>query len=537
MSSSGAKPNLLGLPLPLSAVVKGRGRRLLQFLCALGVFAALLVSSCSSTDLGDNSVAITSETEQPDGGDEIAAIDASQIVEAEKRPTTSETAVSGANPERFEAVDVPPKLQPLPPRQTEGAAEGAAEDPTESLVEEVPVDSPATETEIAPEFTTPLGEAIRYVNGVGGDDGASGTSPEQAWRTLGAALDRLQVGMTLFVMDGVYNEHLHGVQGHYVINGLQGSPDQWTRVLNMPGHRPKIEVTKATGLEVINSSYVEVAGFEIEGVGFSGDMPMEQRRKPRGILGVEGHHFYFHDLVVHGLPHSGIAGGLNTSHFRIENNLVYDNALWSDEGGSGISLWRLSNVGGGDDADGYSNYIVGNTMYRNENRERCGCVDYRSITDGNGIIIDQSKINDYQGRTLIAANVAFNNGGRAINIHESGRVDIFNNTSYHNSFTAELDGPRAEIAAYNSFDVQVQNNLLWPSAGLAHIFSNSEVGSTNNLYVGAESGQDGANLLVTDPLVATASTDPEIADFRPLNGSPALGAGTEGRTIGAYQNG
>lgn len=446
--------------------------------------------------------------------------------------------------DRFAPSTSPDKLQPGPITASgEGAERDEAikveGDESEELADAASAAQAANvdQSGVAADFDTPASSSERYVDAQNGNDDASGTSETDAWRTLGKGIAELEVGMTLWVMNGTYNEHLRGIQGHYVVDGLQGSPDQWTRILALPGHQPRIEVTKATGIEIINSSYVELGGFEIEGAGFTESTPADadQRRKPRGVLGVNGHHFYFHDLEVHGLPHSGIAGGENSSHFRIENNRVYNNALWSDEGGSGISLWRLNNVGGGDDADGYSNYIVGNTLYANENREKCGCVGFRAISDGNGIIIDDSLLNDYQGRTLIASNVAFNNGGRAINVHKSARVDVFNNTTYENSFTADLDGPRAELAAYNSFDIRIQNNLLWPSTDVPHVYANSDIDISSNMLVAAEDGVDGANILVRDPGVVSASTDPASADFRPLNGSPAIGAGTEGRTVGAYQ--
>lgn len=481
--------------------------------------AALIAAACSSSD------------------DERA------VIEMPKEETV-EALGSGTVPtlgdQRFETSGVPPKLDPGPLSTGDDGSDSESDDaesgePDESIDDTQP--AAADQSGVTDDFTTPAGSSERYVDAINGDDNASGSSEADAWRTLGKGIASLEVGMTLWVMDGTYDEHLRGIQGHYVVDGFQGGPEQWTRILALPGHRPRIEVTKATGIEFVNSSYVELGGFEIEGVGFSESSPTDEneRRKPRGVIGVDGHHFYFHDLDVHGLPHSGIAGGENTSHFRIENNRVYDNALWSDEGGSGISLWRLNNVAGGDDSSGYSNYIVGNTLYRNENREKCGCVGFRAITDGNGIIIDDSLLNDYQGRTLIASNVAYNNGGRAINVHKSSRVDIFNNTTYENSFTSDLDGPRAELAAYNSWDIRIQNNLLWPRGDLPPVYANSDIDISSNLFVGSQDGVEGANILVRDPGVVSASTDPASADFRPVNGSPALGAGTEGRTVGAYQ--
>lgn len=491
--------------------------------CVLLVTVALVTTACSNTlnasDFGDAIEVPKPPVDLRDGG----------------------SVVSPGDSDRFGPTELPSKMQPGPIKPTDaGANETLAEEAEEDVAEDAgfgtnPAD--VDQSGVTPDFTTPAGTSERYVDAQNGDDGASGTSESDAWRTLGKGIDGLEVGMTLWVMNGTYNEHLRGIQGHYVIENLQGSADNWTRVLALPGHQPRIEVTKATGIEIKDSSYVELGGFEIEGVGFTASTPTEidQRRKPRGVIGVRGHHFYFHDLEVHGLPHSGIAGGENTSHFRIEDNLVYDNALWSDEGGSGISLWRLNNVSGGDDANGYSNYIVGNTLYGNENREKCGCVGFRNITDGNGIIIDDSLLNDYGGRTLIASNVAYNNGGRAINVHKSARIDIFNNTTFENSFTTALDGPRAEVAAYNSWDIRIQNNLLWPMADVPHVYTNSEINNSNNLLVAGQNGADGGNTFVSDPGVVSASTDPASADFRPVNGSPALGAGTEGQEIGAYQ--
>ncbi len=481
------------------------------------LIAALVATACSSSDSDLNAGEVI-EIEKDEAGNDT--------------PRNAVSVPSGGG--RLDANVVPPKLEPGPLPSGDDS-----DDETSEASEDVDGTQPAAvdQSGVTADFNTPSGSSERYVDGVNGDDNASGASEAEAWRTLGKGIASLEVGMTLWVMDGTYNEHLGGRQGHYVVNGFNGGPEQWTRILALPGHRPRIEVTKATGIEFKDSSYVEFGGFEVAGVGFDESSPTdeEQRRKPRGVLGVDGHHFYFHDLEVHGLPHSGIAGGENSSHFRIENNRVYDNALWSDEGGSGISLWRLNNVAGGDDSGGYSNYIIGNTLYRNENREKCGCVGFRAITDGNGIIIDDSLLNDYQGRTLIASNVAYNNGGRAINVHKSSRVDIFNNTTYENSFTSDLDGPRAELAAYNSWDVRIQNNLLWPMNDLPPVYTNSEIEISSNLFVGSEDGVEGANTLVSDPGVVSPSTDPASADFRPVNGSPALGAGTEGRTVGAYQ--
>ncbi len=457
------------------------------------VFAALVASACSS-DPGESGASTVSPSVTK--VDPFADLDLGGDVGDAVAPGI-DSATDNSVPTTGQGLDsedsLPDKI--LPPPTT-------APPPTT----EAPQAAPATT--VAP-ITTPDGNTTRYVDGINGDDSADGTSVERAWRTLGRGIDALAPGTTVFVLDGNYDELRSPRQAHYVIRDKRGSADAWSRLLAYPGHRPKIVASSTSGIEILFSDFVEVSGFRIEGVGFGPD-----NTQGYGLLARDGHHFLFQDNVISGMGNSGIGGGENSSHFNIVNNVIHDNGLWSPDGSSGISLWRLNNVAGGDDADGYSNRILGNTLYRNENKVACSCANYSAITDGNGVIIDQSNLNGYAGRTLIANNTVFNNGARAINVHESSRVDIFSNTTYRNSFTAELSGERAEIAAYNANDVRIANNLLEPLEGISPIYVRGDASQANNVLVGGAPGADGPNWRVAFADFVNPSVDPAVADFR-----------------------
>ncbi len=452
------------------------------------VFAALalLVAACSS--------------DEPDSA-------GGSVVEAPPKGGSTESAGPIASSGDVDnQTNVPPKILPSPT---------TAPPPTTTIV---PPPPPAS--------------SDRYVDAVDGDDSRNGGSEAQAWQSLAFAIGQLEPGTTLFVMDGVYDENMAGA-AHYLID-RGGTAEQWIRIVAAPGASPRIEATTDSAVEIAGANYVEWSGFEIAGVGFSADNDFGY-----GIVARDGHHFEFRNNAIYGMANSGIGGGEGSSHFTISNNLIHDNALWSDDGSSGISLWRLENRGFDDEADGYSNRIVGNEIFGNENRKACNCVDFRAITDGNGIIVDQNNLDHlkYTGRTLIAENVVYNNGGKGINIYQSRRIDVRNNTTFQNAFTTTLDGPRTEVATYQSNDVRIENNIFWPSDGLPPVvIEQGEASIVNNIHVAPNPGGDNANNYVTDPGIVAPSIDPDEADFRLRNDSLALGTAVDGGSVGALSN-
>ena len=371
----------------------------------------------------------------------------------------------------------------------------------------------------------PAAENHFFISPDGSNDN-DGQTPETPWQTIGRAVEAQKAGDVFWVMDGIYDE-TDGLAergaAHFVLE-VPGTAANWIRYRAFPGHRPVVQATVTSAFE-ITADYIEVQGFEMRGVGFSAENSFGY-----GVVVARSHHVMIADNEIHGFPTGGF-GTRGSSHLFVFNNTVHGNALWDSNQGSGISYWRLEDHGFPDDAAGYSNYIVGNILYENENRVFCGFCGEDIITDGNGIIIDQNTMNeagdqvDYSGRTLIANNIAFNNGGRAINVFQSINVDVFNNTAYQNLFTEDLEGENAEIATFDTRNVRIANNLIVPQDGDKAISTRGEnQARQSNVIVGDSQGTSGNDILVTTGGFVNASIDPTIADFRLRISSPAIDA-------------
>ncbi len=375
----------------------------------------------------------------------------------------------------------------------------------------------AREPMASSEAALPDGIFVSSALGSSDNDGLSLQTPV---RSLQDALNRVQPGETVYVMDGTYTEVAAPGDHHYLV-AAGGRPDAWVRVANAPGHAPVIVASRGNGLE-IQADYVEIEGLTIRGDGFDeGGDPWGA-----GILVRGSHDVRIVDNEISSMPVSGVSS-VESTKLTIMNNEIYENSFWSTVQGSGISLWRSVAHDQGPDVDGYHDRIIGNRIYRNENRVRSRWRNFEVITDGNGIIIDETRQTGYPGRVLVANNLIFDNGGRAIMVFKSSNVDVVHNTTYHNGRTAELDGGPVELAAGHADGVRFVNNLVWPrpdAPGL-RVFDAYNVTSGGNLIVGAGSGDHSDSDRVTseDPRLVNPTTDTATADFRPQPTSPAVG--------------
>lgn len=406
-------------------------------------------------------------------------------------------------------VESPSPVLPTSATTVIGAGEAVEEGASSRAAAET------TTTTISPD-TDPL---TLYVSPQG-SDANDGQTPETPLATLPAAIDALQTGMTLFVMEGEYA--VAGEGPTLVSLTREGSEEAWTRIVGYGETRPVIVVRGGTLFEVFGS-FVEISGLELRGEGFDANASYGY-----GILLADGHHYRVTDMVVSGFPVGGI-GAVRTSHIYVADNTVFENSYWGTEQGSGLSVYQATNYGYGDDQYGYSDYFVNNVVYANENRVTSRVVE-GVITDGNGIIVDTNDDTGYIGRTLVANNVVFGNGGRAIMTFHSSRVDIFNNTTFGNVRTGDaLVGGRAEIALANGRDVRIMNNIAWNNNGMAtYLVDNVDVRfETNAAYGGPLVGHDGGGIeeLARPP----AFTNPTIAgdaDFSLVEGSPLIDGGS-----------
>jgi parallel beta-helix repeat protein len=272
----------------------------------------------------------------------------------------------------------------------------------------------------------------------------------------------------------------------------------------------------------------------------------------------------------------------------VEDNTVYGNAhnTSGNAYGSGISILGSLNA---DETTGVKTTITGNIVYANTNIPTCpksGCTAANTDSDGNGIIID---VNDrsywdhkaYVGRTLIANNVIFGNGGRGIHLYRSNHVTITSNTTYFNNRDPyEGNYLPGEVEVNASGDVSVYDNIFF-SDGLTGIDNGKNTG--HHVGISFQQADDGIGQLIAEhnlvynpannstllsssknntlpvtiaaniwanPLFKSASLDASTADFQVTSGSLALGAAnaddsvkydilgvvrTVPETIGAYE--
>lgn len=379
----------------------------------------------------------------------------------------------------------------------------------------------ASPTVDAPVPTVDTDPSTYFVSPALGDDSNDGQTAEQPFASLQAAIDRLQPGETLLLLSGRYDELSEPGNAHYTID-VSGTADDWIRLTAAPGAEPEIVASDGNGI-VVRGNYVEVSGLRLRGEGFGIDNDYGW-----GLLIRNAHHVRIADNTIFEMAVGGIAS-VESSNLDIVGNDVFDNAFWGPEQGSGISLWHSVDRGFGPGSDGYHDRIVGNRVYRNENKVFSEWhTDRQTITDGNGIIVDQTNQTGYTGRILVANNLIFDNGGRAVLVLDASRVDIIFNTAYHNGRTPDLEGGPVEVAASRAESVRVFNNLIWARSGVPPfaVDKSAEVEMGGNLLVTDTSRPPATELdlvVVSDAGLVSPGVDPATADFRPLPTSAAIG--------------
>jgi MYXO-CTERM domain-containing protein len=255
--------------------------------------------------------------------------------------------------------------------------------------------------------------------------------------------------------------------------------------------------------------------------------------------GVAAHHVRIVDNYVHDVP----GGGIYSSHadyLDIVGNVVTRCAYYSPYDNSGISVFKSVDVDS-NIAD-YKTRIIGNRSFANRNTipglyYQNGCC----ITDGNGVIIDTNRTPDgafagkaYAGRTLIANNLLYANGGSGAHVFQSDHVDVVNNVAYQNaqSHGETPSSPEGELFGRVASALRFYNNVLWARAGLAASIDDrvTDVVYDFNVYYDGDTTvklpfSPGARDQMIDPRFVAPALDAQ-ADFHPKLGSPLVDRGT-----------
>jgi PA14 domain len=380
-----------------------------------------------------------------------------------------------------------------------------------------------------------------------GDNNNPGTEA-LPWQTLGHAAYTLKPGQTVLVKNGTYTESL------YIYNS--GTPGKPITYKALPGARPKIEIRTSPneGIIIQGASYINIDGFFVEYTapgapqanGEQVDNGIDVSYKP-GSVAVLAHHINITNNRVHGFPGAGISA-IQSDYVNVAANTVWENNRWSKYATSGISLYQSVDY---DKAPGLHSLIRGNTVFNNENRVPFTQSNPPVITDGNCIIIDDSKqtqkfmdnnLTQYpvaKGGVLIENNICAGNGARGVHVYLSDNVLARHNTLYWNQLTSSIND--GELSAYGADNVRFVNNIVYTrpgkkANGKGNGGNNGEIPATNivfarNLYFGTtDIPNKSSSDIFLDPKFVTPGTNLFEANFRLQAGSPATDAALAGQS-------
>ena len=360
-----------------------------------------------------------------------------------------------------------------------------------------------------------------YVSSGSGSDRNAGSAAAPL-ASLQEAANRVKPGDTVQVMNGTYTAPSDAYDVLDIrTSGTASAPIVFEAA---PGQHPVVDSSgHYGGIVVEGASYITISGFEVKGNSASLDQAYalahegDASTSTKGIAvwvskGATPTHDTIQDNVVHDQPGAGIWAG-HGDYISILGNTAYNNAFWSSSADSGISVgWMVST----DSNTGYKTIVAGNTVY--DNRENIPWPSAGKITDGNGIIVDSDNLTNYNGRTLVADNIAYGNGGTGAHAFDSNNVDFFYNTAYHNNQTASLQ--EGQIVSQKSAANRIENNILVATPGGVVNESFPGVTYDYNVYNGGVVAAQGAHDIVASPSFISADT----GNFGLANGSPALGS-------------
>jgi parallel beta-helix repeat protein len=304
-------------------------------------------------------------------------------------------------------------------------------------------------------------------------------NPSSPCKTIKYAATRLQPGDMLYVRGGTYPEG----QNEQNIDGNAGAPSgtSWNSAIIIKGY-PGEKAIISNGWIVGNVSYVIIENVTVEGPStfhISGDHIRLKGVETTNSTYILGYNHYG-ELINMNVHDSGdysdtrcpsLGGNCGHGIYFGGNNVLIEGGRWYHNSYYGIQM-RFPPIGGD------NNVIRNNLIYDNK---------------ASGIVMAHGSGH------LVYNNIIYRNQGGGI-LFNSGNTKIYNNTFANNGGDAvNLNVP--------SSGIEVRNNIIYNSGGIANVDSGS-ITSSNNL--------------TTDPGFVNSAGN----DFHLTPNSPAINAGT-----------
>lgn len=417
-----------------------------------------------------------------------------------------------------------------------------------TLAQTVSNTTPTPSSKVPPALPLPDNGGVNYYVSPTGSDSNNGLSPQKAFKTPQKAANLTKPGDTVYFLEGTYFPGKN-----WVVMQIKnsGKPNAWISYKPYPNHRVKLKQDPVKGSWHIifsdRASYINIEGFELEGNNQKIPLKYAQSQSKNKLniltngncLSVDGrkvepklkpHHWRIINNKVHDCAGMGISSS-QADYITIDNNQIYNNSWFTVYGTSGSGTFQSYNSD--NNTTDYKMIFTNNRIYNN--RLYIPWIAVGKITDGNGIIIDDgrhtqhgSKLGAYKGKTLVANNIIYNNGGSGVHAYYSDNVDIINNTVVNNNQSKEITG--GQIFANKSSNIKVINNIMvaFPGKNVNANWTTPEEQKTNvfdyNIYWNLGKLQPrvkGKNDIVANPQFV----NPSNFDFRLRKSSPAVNTG------------
>ncbi len=312
-----------------------------------------------------------------------------------------------------------------------------------------------------------MDETDFFVNGGTGNDGNNG-SFDFPWKTIQHAMDVLNPGDTVYIMEGVYYDYGTPWSG---VNS--GTPDKWITYTNYPGDTVVIDGTGGTSdwaglIWFDGQSYIKISGLTFRNSCSHGIL-IEDTGGGSG----SSHHIIIDNCTIYNCSESAIniKGTLGViTDVVVENNVIYDTQNgWNDIGEPGDESITFSNCHGFEIRD---NIMFDNHKINIDAKAGCmdGSIHHNRIDTTSwwvsqygtlGIYVDGQ--NRYCENISIYNNVVWGNGTGFTASTENGgtltNINLFNNIYNGTRNGFQINDHTQQAGSHLKTDLRFINNV------------------------------------------------------------------------------